>query len=225
MKNMMFHNFGQKALTVLLCLVTLAVEALLITAVLRPSVVIGHSMNPTLSDGEVRLAAMVKYNPLVQAKRDDIVLVDSEVAQDILIKRVIAQPGDILEIRDNQVYVNEVPLRESYVIANMVTKDIPKFRLAQGQYFVMGDNRNNSTDSRVIGTVPEEEIIGVVHLHQQMYLWFLLGLMLVTVITTISGVVAAEQKALYWLLRRFGVRTPSQPAYCPDEKPAASSLT
>jgi signal peptidase I len=78
-----------------------------------------------------------------------------------LIKRVIAGPGDSIEIKDGAVYVNDVELQESY-IHSTTTHSVPYQVIPEGEYFVMGDNRAVSYDSRELGVVDEEDILGKV---------------------------------------------------------------
>ena len=147
----------------------------------------GRSMEPTLQNGQYLLINKAAYwridggvlgrlMPGVEASagngdrqpryvftspsRGDIVVFryPKDPSRDF-IKRVIAVPGDLIEIRDAVVYVNGKPLREDY------TADAPNYSLASdtvppGHYFVLGDNRNNSSDSHVWGLVPEENIVG-----------------------------------------------------------------
>ena len=76
-----------------------------------------------------------------------------------LIKRIIALPGETVELIDGVVHVNGRPLDEPYTAPE--TRDFPPVTVPEGEYYVLGDNRGNSLDSRfTLGTVPEENIIG-----------------------------------------------------------------
>ncbi len=76
------------------------------------------------------------------------------------VKRVIATGGDSIEARGGAVFVNDVALHEPYVVGS--THDFGPVQVAEGHLFVMGDNRNNSSDSRVFGTIPESTVNGSV---------------------------------------------------------------
>ncbi len=76
------------------------------------------------------------------------------------IKRVVAVPGDRLEIRNNRVFVNGSPIDEPYVFPGAVMRDLPERVIPQGMVWVMGDNRNNSQDSRFFEEIPVDEIVG-----------------------------------------------------------------
>jgi signal peptidase I len=77
-----------------------------------------------------------------------------------LIKRVIGLPGDTIEIRDNQVLVNDVAIAEPYLRSGSRMGDFGPLVVPEGEYFVMGDNRSSSQDSRAIGPVEESRLIG-----------------------------------------------------------------
>jgi signal peptidase I len=79
---------------------------------------------------------------------------------DDLVKRVIGEPGDTVEARDNQVYVNGEPLDEPYLSEGIVTEDFGPTKVPEDSYFMMGDNRSNSSDSRVFGAIPADDIVG-----------------------------------------------------------------
>jgi signal peptidase I len=124
--------------------------------------VVGHSMDSTLFDGQQLWIARTDYNNTVEIDNGDIVVVDSEFFKGFIVKRVIGTPGDTIEIKDNVVYINDVALEEDYINEQMITDDIPKITLADDEYFIMGDNRNHSSDSRMIGPVKKDEMYGKV---------------------------------------------------------------
>ena len=117
----------------------------------------GSSMNPTLFDGEYLIINNVSYY-LDEPQRGEIIVFKHPNNDLNLIKRIIGVPGDHVEIRDQQVKVNDIVLAETYISAppNYTgTWDVP-----EGSFFVLGDNRNNSSDSHSWSYLPEENIIG-----------------------------------------------------------------
>jgi signal peptidase I len=83
-------------------------------------------------------------------------------APGVFVKRLIGLPGDTVEIRDGQLYVNEEPLPEPYVYGGEVGDNFGPVDVPEGEYLMMGDNRYQSCDSREWGTVPRENLIGPV---------------------------------------------------------------
>jgi signal peptidase I len=88
-----------------------------------------------------------------------IVLKNPNLGQPDLIKRVIGLPGETIEVRGGQVYIDSQPLTEPYIQQPAGREQTP-ITLQAGQYFVMGDNRGNSSDSREFGARPADDIVG-----------------------------------------------------------------
>lgn len=170
--------------------VGVVVALLLSIYVIQPTKVIGKSMEPTLKPNEQimisKLPNVLNYTP----KYGDVVIVDSRINytrsfkddlldnglirlvtgnhnENIWIKRVIGKPGDVIDMKDNQIIRNGSPLNEAYINENMnpvVDKrsqiNFP-YVVPDESVFVLGDNRNHSKDSRYIGAVPINHVLGV----------------------------------------------------------------
>jgi signal peptidase I len=118
----------------------------------------GQSMEPNLHDGEYVLIDKVSYL-LHSPERGDVVVFTPPNNERDYIKRVIGLPGDTVEIRGGQVYVNGVVLDEPY-LQQTTLRDESAHLVENGRYFVLGDNRNNSSDSRSFGTITPQSIVG-----------------------------------------------------------------
>jgi signal peptidase I len=117
----------------------------------------GQSMEPNLHDGEYVLIDKVSY-ALHPPERGDVIVFVRPGEKDY-IKRVIGLPGDTVEVRGGQVIVNGIVLDEPYLNQPMNT-NVTARQVEPGHYFVMGDNRNNSSDSRSFGPIPANSIVG-----------------------------------------------------------------
>jgi len=117
----------------------------------------GSSMNPTLQDGQYLLINNFSYY-LSEPDQGDIIVFKHPNSDLNLIKRVIGLPGDHVEIHDRQVMVNGVLLNEPYIQADPTY--IGDWTVPADEFFVLGDNRNSSSDSHSWGFLPEENIIG-----------------------------------------------------------------
>ncbi len=121
----------------------------------------GDSMLPTLHDKEKLVVTKLFYEP----EHQDIVVVKSKALGKFIIKRVIAVPGDVLDIDQNtgHVYVNGALLDEPY-IAEKLRNDGGMYQypitIPEDYVFVMGDNRNHSNDSRMLGLVAFDDVVG-----------------------------------------------------------------
>ena len=118
----------------------------------------GNSMEPNLHDSEYVLIDKVSYR-LHPPERGDVIVFERPGEDRDYIKRVIGLPDDTVEVRGGQVWVNGVALDEPY-LDQTIRNDMPARVVQPDQYFVMGDNRNNSSDSRAFGTITEEVIVG-----------------------------------------------------------------
>jgi signal peptidase I len=145
-------------------LVSAAVYAILIvTFGFQVARVEGHSMSPTLEDQDRLIVNKLAYR-IGEPRRGDIVMLYYPLnPEKSFVKRVIAEEGDTVRIVDGRVYVNDVPLQDDYVPAEFRSHDDwgPQV-IPEGYDFVMGDHRNNSSDSRHWGMVPKKYIIGKV---------------------------------------------------------------
>ena len=117
----------------------------------------GFSMRPTLEDGEFILVNKLAYK-FTEPKRGEIIVFRSPVTPEDLIKRVIGMPGDRIVIRDGNVFINDVQFQEPYIAAAPLYSGT--WQVAENTLFVLGDNRNDSSDSHAWGLVPMENVIG-----------------------------------------------------------------
>ncbi|MCD7841767.1 MAG: signal peptidase I [Lachnospiraceae bacterium] len=124
----------------------------------------GDSMYPALNDGDQLIVDMISYR-FTDPQRFDVIVFPFQYQEDTyFIKRIIGLPGETVQISDGLIYINGEVLEESYGYeeiknAGLVSEPIT---LGEQEYFVLGDNRNNSTDSREpsVGNISKDEIIG-----------------------------------------------------------------
>jgi signal peptidase I len=141
--------------------IAVVVCVLLITYVVQAFKVQGTSMSPELRDGERILVNKFLYYFGDVARGDVVVFWYPEDPQLSFIKRVVALPGETVEIRSGRVFVNDMPIDEPYVSsANADLRSFPRLEVRPGHFFVLGDNRKGSNDSRSWGLVPERYIYG-----------------------------------------------------------------
>lgn len=166
-KNGGFKEFYKKhktkfnlAYTLIICLVI----AKLITSFVFISVMVdGSSMSPTLSNGDKAITDGLFYK-MGGIDRFDIVIVEHKKYNEKLVKRVVGLPGETIEYIDSVLYVNGEKIEEDFLPFGTVTEtmygnDI-KVTLGKDEYYVLGDNRENSSDSRLFGAIKKSQIKG-----------------------------------------------------------------
>jgi signal peptidase I len=143
-------------------LITLVLALLIffgVNATLQTFVVVGSSMEPSFFEGERLLVSKASYF-FGEPKRGDVIVFEPPGQRNgDYIKRVIALPGDMVEINSGTVYVNGSPLEEPYIV-HPPQYTCQEQEIDDNSYFVLGDNRSNSNDSHTGWLVPRENIVG-----------------------------------------------------------------
>ena len=129
--------------------------------------VVGPSMSPTLENGDVLILDKANYR-FFDVKKGDVIALYSSKSK-YLIKRVVGMPGEYVEFKNNQLYINNIPLEEEYLGDSVITEDFSIRELGyetipEDMYLVLGDNRGDSSDSRdpEIGLIKKSDILGKV---------------------------------------------------------------
>ena len=165
---MNFKSFlGEVVQTIL---ISLAIFFFIYTFLVQPHRVRGESMVPNFTDGELLLTEKVTYR-LYHPQRGDVVVFKAPVPNNVdYIKRIIGLPGDEIKIQDGKIYINGKILVEPYLASNVDIKTenfmqegVP-IVVGDHDYFVMGDNRGSSSDSRMFGPISKDSIRGRVWL-------------------------------------------------------------
>ncbi len=141
------------------------VIAMIITTFIRPTLVKGYSMYPTLNEYDYLIINKIPYM-LHEPERGDVVVFQSHIMtiegkEKDLIKRVIGIPGDTIQITEGKVFVNGQLMDENYINGNYTSGEV-LLEVPENMIFVMGDNRENSLDSRdeKVGAVPIDTVRG-----------------------------------------------------------------
>ena len=146
-------------------LVVLLITYLIVNFVGQRTEVVGSSMESTLSDGDNLIVDKITYRFCDPERYDIIVFPFQYEKNTYYIKRIIGLPGETVRIdSDGVIYINDKELKEYYGLEIIADPGIAKdeIRLGKDEYFVMGDNRNNSTDSRdsSVGNIHKKDILG-----------------------------------------------------------------
>ena len=134
-------------------IVIVLVVVLIRTFIITPVRVDGDSMKNTLKNGDILL-----LYKLSSINRFDIIVLDEEKDNEKIIKRVIGMPGETIAIKKGKIYINDKVIDDEYAYGE--TSDYNKVTLRDNEYFILGDNRLISKDSRYFGPIKENEIKG-----------------------------------------------------------------
>ena len=150
-------------------IVIAVIIAAIILAFFKPIIVQQESMQPNFYSGDYLITSRQAYRLFGQPERGDVIvfkshLYDEKGKQKNLIKRIIGLPGDTVEIKNGDVYINGELLQEEYVAEQGLSGEMEAVTVPEGRLFVMGDNRRVSQDSRSpeVGTIEMDSIVGKV---------------------------------------------------------------
>lgn len=145
--------------------IALVIAVVLYLFIMTPHEVLGNSMHPTYKNGEYLMANKLSYR-FGEPQRGDVIIFQYSETQDF-IKRIIGIPGDTIMIKDGNVFINGQQLDESdYLSESVYTRggdylsEGETISIGEGEYFVLGDNRPHSSDSRTFGPISESKIKG-----------------------------------------------------------------
>ncbi len=136
-------------------IIIVVVVVLIRTFIATPVRVDGDSMNKTFKNGDI----LILYK-LSKINRFDVIVLHEEKDNEKIIKRVIGMPGDTVAIKDGEIYINDEKIDDKYAYG--MTSDYDRITLKSDEYFILGDNRLISKDSRYFGPIKEKEIKGKV---------------------------------------------------------------
>ncbi|MEX2054493.1 MAG: signal peptidase I [Candidatus Colwellbacteria bacterium] len=159
------RQFLLPLLEVLEVVIVAAVSIYLIYAfIAQPFKVDGKSMEPNFSTGDYLIVDEITYRFRDPARGEVVVLNNPTNDSEFFIKRIIGLPGEEVIVSDNKVFVGGKQLSEEYLSNGTRMADTPPFQLGADEYFVMGDNRPSSFDSRNWGPLGRHQIVGVVRI-------------------------------------------------------------
>ena len=165
--NYMFKRLGTFFLDILEVIVfAVGIFFFIYLLIMRPHKISGQSMMPNFQDGEYLLTEKVTYYTRNPQRGDVVVFMPPVSTTDEFIKRVIGLPGERIMVEDGHVFINDKQLSESYIKSDVMTtggtflSDGQEYTVPEGEYFVLGDNRPNSSDSRYWGPITKKVMTG-----------------------------------------------------------------
>jgi signal peptidase I len=164
---MFFQRLGAFFLDIIEVVVfAIAIFLFIYLLVMQPHRIKGDSMEPNFHDGEYLLSDKITYR-LREPKRGDVIVFEAPGANgDEFIKRIIGVPGDNVAVKDGGIFINDKKLNEVYIPKTTTTtagafmREGNNVTVPEGYYFVLGDNRSFSSDSRAWGFIPKNKITG-----------------------------------------------------------------
>ena len=140
------------------------VIVLILTSIIKPTIVKESSMEPTLFENHYLIVNKLAYK-MGEAERGDIIVFESELETEegdkkLLIKRIIGLPGETITITDGNVYIDGQLLKEDYLKDGITPGEVINCHIDEGELFAMGDNRVVSIDSRELGCISEDTVMG-----------------------------------------------------------------
>ncbi|MFQ6861115.1 MAG: signal peptidase I [Beduini sp.] len=146
------------------------VTSLIFTKVVNPVIVNGKSMYPTLDNNDISIINVIGLSE-DSLERFDVVVLYSTQLQEKIVKRLIGFPGETIQFKDDRLYIDGVEYEETYLDKEYMEEAKLKYNsplftedfevtVPENEYFVMGDNRLVSADSRVLGSFPYDKFIG-----------------------------------------------------------------
>lgn len=150
-------------------IISVVVVVLMTQFVIKPIEIDGLSMQPTLLDGQRGFSNILAYT-IGSVDRFDIVIIYDDIDQDYYVKRVIGLEHEVIQVIDDVLYINDEVIEQPFLNQDYInqvtnnhtysfTNDFGPLKIREGHVFVMGDNRVNSTDSRLRGTYPVDNIV------------------------------------------------------------------
>ncbi len=159
------HQHNSLIREVLQTIILTALVFFVVRLAVQPTLVSGPSMEPGLYTGDWVMVNKLAYTFGAPQRGDVIVFHPPSDPSELYVKRLIGLPGDTVTVTSSAVYVNNDKLSEPYIYPLTGSEvenpqAVPPLKLAPGQYFMMGDHRQDSNDSRVFGPVPKQNIVG-----------------------------------------------------------------